>query len=267
MKLFIATLILLSTSAFADTSQFCSPTTIAAAISTVAGKSQATLASASAISPGPCTTPPPPTACQVIPSATAGIANFKRYAGSQTVRYGGVPRSVDVTKYDSVFGGLAGLKWPGEYGLIAMFSLPTNNYVSLAFTVPDNYMTAPNVPVPLFGAYRTGETGNAANVSWSISTSCGAFANPAIYPSSAVVPGCFKNRTLTGGAIQWNGNSSTTCRLYGGQVYYLNFANIDASKVTPNGGTATSTKSLGCSTACSLPAHNFGGTWNGYVPH
>jgi len=129
-------------------------------------------------------------------------------------------------------------------------------------------MTAANKPNPLYGAYESGETGNKANYSITISTSCGDFSNPATYPTtSTVVPGCWKNKLATKGLLQWNATGAT-CVLQNNKTYYLNFINGDISLVQPNGGgTASSTKTSGCSGGtCELPIYNGPGTWAGYTP-
>lgn len=205
--------------------------------------------------------PVPTSACPIIPNSAGG--SFSRWAGMQSVGFcsGGCVKSVDVTKFDSIFGA-----WPGSYGLIAYTNLPVKNYLSAQFTIPPNYMTAANRPNPLFGGYRSGETGNDAPYSVSISTQCGDFSNP-LQTGSTVVPGCWKNRLGTSGVLQWNA-AGTSCVLKNGVTYFANFISAEISKVGVSGtGTAASTKNAQCGQySCSLPIMNGPGTWFGYHP-
>lgn len=211
--------------------------------------------------------------CPIITSANQVVANFSRWSGPQKIytdsSYGGASKTVDVGSFDQVFG-----TWPGSVlGNILYFKLPLSNYLSMSFTVPNNYMTAANAPNPLYGGYKIGETGNSTSDSLTISTTCGDFSNPATYPSSTVVPGCWKNKALTGSlALVWNASGSS-CVLQNNQTYYLNIINADISQVQPNGGgQATSTKSTQnatypCTTStCDVPIYDGPGTWGGYTP-
>lgn len=203
-------------------------------------------------------------ACPTIPSGTTGITNFTRWSGNQTVYYYGNlggNKTVDVTSFDSVYS-----TWPGQYGLIAQYSLPVNNYVSMAFHVPVNYTTASNVPNPLYGEYTVGETGASAPITMTISTSCGDFSNPSTHPTSTVVPGCYHSLASPGGILLWRNTNS--CVLSSNKTYYLNLINADTSNVTPGGGgTATSSKNSACSSVCTDPVQNGPGTWSGYTPN
>ena len=204
--------------------------------------------------------------CPVITSTTTGIAHFSQWSGTQKVYVDSgifTSKNVDVGSFDALYG-----TWPGQLGLINYFLLPTSNYLSMKFKVPANFMTAANKPNPLYGAYESGETGNKANYSITISTTCGDFSNPTTYPStSTVVPGCWKNKLATKGLLQWN-STGASCVLQNNVNYYLNFINADISLVQPNGGgTAASTKTSGCTnSSCELPIYNGPGTWGSYTP-
>jgi len=205
--------------------------------------------------------------CPTITSTTAGITNFTRWTGTPKVYLDsglGSSKNADITSFDALYG-----TWPGQYGNILYFMLPNVSYLSMAFTIPNNYMTAANKPNPLNGAYKTGETGDKTLASFTISTTCGDFSNPATYPTtSTVLPGCWKNKQSSSTTLfQWN-SSGTTCVLQNNKTYYLNAISADISQVQPNGaGTAASTKNTYCSGGtCELPIYNGPGTWSGYTP-
>jgi hypothetical protein len=206
--------------------------------------------------------------CPVITSTTTGIASFSQWSGTQKVYTdSGVSnnalKTADVGSFSALYG-----TWPGPLGNILYLLLPTNKYLTMQFTVPNNFMTASNKPNPLYGAYESGETGNKANYSITISTTCGDFSNPVTYPApaSTVVPGCWKNKLATKGLLQWNSTGSS-CVLQNNKSYYLNFINADISLVQPGGGTAASTKTVNCAGGvCELPIYNGPGTWGGYTP-
>jgi PKD repeat protein len=206
-------------------------------------------------------------ACPAITSTTAGITNFNRWTGTPKVYLDSglsSSKNADITSFNALYG-----PWPGQYGNILYFMLPNASYLSMAFTVPNNYMTAANKPNPLDGAYKTGETGDKTLASFTISTTCGDFSNPATYPTtSTVLPGCWKNKQSSSTILfQWNATGST-CVLQNNKTYYLNAINADISQVQPNGaGTAASTKNTFCSGGtCELPIYNGPGTWSGYTP-
>ncbi|MDR3389258.1 MAG: hypothetical protein P4L92_19620 [Rudaea sp.] len=183
------------------------------------------------------------------------------------MNYGGQGnKSVDVTNFSSIYSSA----WPGNFGVIATFTLPTNRYVSAAFSVPANYMTASNVPNPMYGLYQIGETSAVAPTSMSISTKCGDFSNPATNANSSVVPGCWLNNGAADYFVRWSNTGS--CTLANNQAYFLNIITANISNVLPltgnnAGGTATSSATARCSSACTVPIQNGPGTWQGYVPN
>jgi hypothetical protein len=261
MKLLALLALTLASFAHAETQQYCSPTTIVAAISTVAGKSQASLASTSTISQGACTpTPPQPTGCTkppIIASTTPGIASFTRWIGMYSVSYfGSVPRTVDVTSFDSLYWA----PWPGKSGITAILPMPINKYASFAFTVPAGYMA--KAPDNIYGQYWINPSSSSrATISATISTSCGDFSHPND-AGSTVVTGCWRNKVgVDTAAAIWT--KTSLCALKDGQTYYLNIINADINLVTPNGGTAASTKTplTTCSTTCNDPIANISGNW------
>lgn len=208
-------------------------------------------------------------ACPVIGSTTVGIAGFSQLTGLQSVFYfGNGYQSVDVTSFASVYGGA----WPGNYNRLASVNLPVSNYLAEQFTVPANYFTASNAPNPLYGNYTVSETAFTANVSMTISTACGDFSNPSVYPrTSTVVPGCYMNRGVADSLIQWSKPAgSSNCLLSSGGTYFLNIINANVTNVTPSGGTASSTKNSHCTTSpavCTATIANGYGSWNGYTPN
>lgn len=203
--------------------------------------------------------------CPTLASSTAGIANYARLTATQSVNYFGAgTQNADPTSFNSMYW----YAWPGYSNLIADVSLPTNTYMSEAFTVPANYMTAANAPNPLYGRYKIGESGFSAKVSMTISTKCGDFSNPTASGSS-VVSGCYLNAGTAAAFITWSNNSQggAYCVLNNNTTYYLNIINAKLDSLTPNGGgTAASTKNQYCTTVCSVPIQNGPGTWSGYTP-
>jgi hypothetical protein len=200
--------------------------------------------------------------CRQISNGGSGV--FAQWTGNHLVNYGGQGnRSVDVTNFDSIFSSA----WPGSYGQIATFSLPTSSYISAAFTVPANFMTAVNAPNPLYGEYSIGETGTSGLIAMTISTTCGDFSNPSS-SGSTVVPGCYLNGGGAGFLISWN-KTGSSCVLTGSPgKYFLNIINANIANVTPLGGTATSTANAKCGGGtCSDPIDNGPGTWQGYIPN
>ncbi len=206
--------------------------------------------------------------CPTIASSTPGITNFTQLTGTQSVYYYGALggyKSVDATSFAAVYQSV----WPGNYGLIAQPNLPNNKYMSMAFTVPANYMTAPNAPNPLYGEYTVGETGVSAPITMTISTSCGDFSNPATNPTSTVGPNCYRSLANADGILFWSKNTSSTCILSNNTTYYFNIINADTTSVTAGGGgTASSSKNSKCSAGtCTDPIQNGPGTWSGYTPN
>lgn len=201
--------------------------------------------------------------CPTINSGTTGIANFTQWTGNQQVVYygngptGGV-HSVNVTSFTSFYQANA---WPGQQiGLIGQPTLPNGKYVSLVFQVPNGYLAGK--PDTILGQYSVGSSGYSAPVSMTISTTCGDFSNPTTNPTtSTVVPGCYKNKSLSPGGIVWRKTGS--CALQDGKTYYLNFINADISNLLPNGqGTAISTRNSQCPAgSCSDPIDNGPGNW------
>ncbi len=205
----------------------------------------------------------PPGNCATIPSSTTGITSFTQLTGVQNVSYFSTSANVDVTKFDELYQAV----WPGNSSLTAVVTLPTNKYISAVFHVPTGYMAGYSGP-GLYGDYTVNQSGFSTSVSLSISTACGDFANPATNPSSTVVPGCWKNKAVTNGYIQWR--KDTTCILQDNRTYYLNFINADVSAVqainnNTAGGTASSTKNQNCGSGCSDPIANNPGSWTSYT--
>jgi hypothetical protein len=133
--------------------------------------------------------------------------------------------------------------------------------------VPAGYM-AGYTGSGLYGAYTVNQSSFSTSVSMSISTQCGDFANPATNPTSSVVPGCWKNKAVTNGFVQWR--KDTTCILNDNTDYYFNYINADVSAVQAlsggvAGGTASSTKNQNCGSSCSDPIANNPGSWPSYT--
>jgi hypothetical protein len=200
--------------------------------------------------------------CLTIPSSTTGITNFTRLTGNKSVNYYGAGNStVDITSFSAVFK----KAWPGTYGLAAQFTLPTSNYMSLQFTVPNGFISTWPGPGPLYGDYSVDQSGYNAPITFTISTTCGDFANPATNPTSTVVSGCYTNKAQGGGVTQWR--NDTRCILSDNTTYFLNIINADVTNVTANGGgTAASTKNANCSAStCNDPIEDGPGTWSGWT--
>ncbi len=205
----------------------------------------------------------PSASCPVITSTTAGIANFSRWTGNQNVNYFGSGagtgiQSVDVTSFASVWFA----PWPGQFGRQPVFPLPISMYMAQQLTVPNPYFST--APSNIYGRYTVGSTQNDALVSMTISKNCGDFSDPTTYPTtSSVVPGCYINKAMSGGFVQWS--KTNGCTLSDGQTYYLNIINADIGNVTPTGGTAASTKTGNCGSSCRVPLIN-GGNFSTYTP-
>jgi hypothetical protein len=201
------------------------------------------------VTTGPCST--------VIPSSTSGIPNFTQLSGTQQVFYfSGGTQPVDVTNFDSIFQA----PWPGNATATAVVTLPTNKYVSAKFHVPAGFME--RYPTGVYGNYTINQSQFSTSVSFSISTTCGDFANPQTAPASSVVSGCWKNKQNTNGFVQWRKDVAPAgCVLHDDTDYYLNFINADVSAVqalsgSTAGGTASSTKNQNCGTGCTDPIAN-----------
>jgi hypothetical protein len=169
----------------------------------------------------------------------------------------------DVTSFDALYQA----PWPGNSALTAVVTLPTNKYVAAKFHVPAGYM-AGYTGSGLYGDYTVNQSGFSTSVSMSISTTCGDFANPATSPNSSVVPGCWKNKAVTNGYVQWR--KDITCILHDNADYYLNYINADVSAVQAlsgniAGGSASSTKNANCGNGCTNPIANNPGSWTSYT--
>lgn len=200
--------------------------------------------------------------CPTIASSTSGIASFTRLTGNQNVFYFGSGagtgnQSVDVTSFASAWQG----SWPGSMGIQPVFTMPTNTYMAQQFVVPNPYFA--NAPAGLFGQYQVGTSRYQAPISMTISTKCGDFSNPATYPTSSVVAGCWANKQTSSAGLQWS--KSYGCTLTDGQTYFLNIINADISAVTPTGGTAASSKTGTCGSSCDDPFY-YTGNFNTYHP-
>lgn len=202
----------------------------------------------------------PPGNCAAINATPSGT--FTQWTGNHSVYYYSAgSRTIDVGNFDAIFNG----PWPGQYGVIADISIPATQYVAAKFTVPATYMTASNVPNPLYGKFQVGQSNFSTTVSMTVSTDCGDFSNPTS-PGSTVVPGCFLNKGGANTYVRWT-NTGASCALSNSGVYYLNIINADISNVTHGGGTATSTGNQLCSTTCSDPILTGNGSWSGYTPN
>ena len=205
----------------------------------------------------------PPGNCATIPSSTTGITSFTQQTGVQNVSYFSSSANVDVTLFDQLYQA----PWPGNSSLTAVVTVPISKYISAQFHVPAGYMAGYS-GAGLYGDYTVNQSGFSTSVSLSISTACGDFANPSTNPSSTVVPGCWKNKAVTNGYVQWR--KDTTCILQDNHTYYLNFINADVSAVQAinnnvAGGTASSTKNQNCGSGCTDPIANNPGSWTGYT--
>ena len=207
----------------------------------------------------------PPLDCPtIIPGSTTGIPNFTQFTGIQPVSYFSTSANVDVTSFDALYQA----PWPGNSSLTAVVTLPTNKYVSAKFHVPAGYM-AGYTGTGLYGDYTVNQSGFSASVSMSISRTCGDFAQPgSLNPTTTVVPGCWVNKKVTGGFVQWRKDS--TCILNDNTDYYLNYINADVSGIrvisgNTAGGTASSTKNANCGSSCTDPIANNPGSWTSYT--
>jgi len=196
--------------------------------------------------------------CPTITSTTSGITSFQRWTGTNTsILVNGNSASVDVSSFASVYGA-----WPGSiFQETATFSLPTNRYGSLQFTVPAGYFAG--APADRDGLYSLNQTAFTAPVSMTISTTCGDFSDPSNFPgTSTVVRGCYRNKGTTSLSYVVAWAKQGTCVLEDTKTYYLNFINADISTVQPGGGTAASTQNSKCfSGSCQDPIVNGPGNW------
>jgi hypothetical protein len=203
-------------------------------------------------------------ACTTVPSNTTGITNFTQLTGNVSVyRYSLGTTNLDATSFNAIYD-----TWPGNSAISAVISLPTNKYLAEKFTVPHGYF-AGYTGSGLYNAYSINQSTFTAPVSFTISTTCGDFSNPANDSGSTVVAGCWRNllsATLTAGQswVQWRSN--TTCILHDDTTYYLNMINADISQVHANGtGTATSSKNANCSSTCANSIRNGPGNFGTYT--
>jgi PKD repeat protein len=202
--------------------------------------------------------------CPTYASGTPGISNYTRLTGTQNVSYfGNGSATVDLTSFNSVFGwtGTPSQQvWPGNGALTADILLGTNKYVSLQFTVPAGFME--QYPSGVYGKYTLNTSSYSAPVGMTISTQCGDFSDPSVYPStSKVVSGCLVNNlNSTNGALRWANTGA--CTLQDGATYFLNMINADISTAQPaGGGTLTSSKTVKCGSTCSDPLRNGPHSW------
>lgn len=251
--------------AHADTKVFCSPATITTSAVQIDGNYQQTLTSIGSIASGQCatTTTPPPTACTTairVPNSAGGA--FTRWSGNATVNYFGEgSRVVDITKYVAIWGSADAPTWPGKSGITAVLPVPSGQYFSAAFTVPDGYMAA--APANRYGEWHVNPSSfSGAGISATISTCPGDFSKPGT-PGSTVVSGCYHTGVRGDApAMYWENpaHASASCVLHDGQTYYFNMINANVSAVLPNGGgSATSTKAgtqCASSASCNDPIYN-----------
>jgi hypothetical protein len=207
----------------------------------------------------------PTLGCATIPSSTVGISSFTQLTGTQNVSYFSTSANVDVTSFDAIYQA----PWPGNPNLTAVVTVPTNKYIAAKFHVPAGYLAGYTLPTALFGSYTVNNSGFSTSVSLSISTACGDFSQPGVpNPNSTVVAGCWKNKAVGNGFVQWR--KDTSCILQDNHDYYLNFINADVSGVqalngNTAGGTASSTKNQNCGTSCTAPIANNPGSWPNYT--
>lgn len=203
------------------------------------------------VNQGGCTNAP------IIPSGTSGISTFTQLSGSVTANYfSGGNRVVDITDFSAVYG-----TWPGAVeSQTAAITLPTNKYVSLAFTVPTGYLAG---HAGGWGQYSLNQSAYSAPVSMTISTKCGDFSNPASDSGSTVVPGCYGNLGTTSSAYVIAWHQSGLCQLTDGQKYYFNYINADITNAkSDNSGSITSSANGRCNASgCTDGVTNGPGTW------
>jgi hypothetical protein len=199
----------------------------------------------------------------VIPGSTGSIASYSS-AGKLPVFYYGITgglRSTDTT----LFSVLYEETWPGVAGQNLYISMPTNQYVSAAFTVPTTFFTAAGAPALNFGDYTITQSAYSAPISMTISTVCGDFAPPS--SGSTVVSGCYVDAGTTSNNtfLQWRNSGS--CTLTAGSSYYLNIINADVSGLTAGGGgkaVSTSTTAACPANVCTDPIQNGPGAWTSW---
>lgn len=195
--------------------------------------------------------------CATIPSGSSGIASFTQLSGSVTANYfSGGNRVVDITSFGAVYG-----TWPGGVeSQTAAITLPTNKYVSLAFTVPSGYLAG---HASVMGQYSLNQSAYSAPVSMTISTKCGDFSNPATDPNSSVVPGCYGNLGTTSSAFVIAWHQAGLCQLADGQNYFFNYINADITNAkSDNSGSITSSANGRCNASgCVDGVTNGPGTW------
>lgn len=209
------------------------------------------------------------TAPAAMPDVAGGISQCQPVAGQgqvtqwnqlvgesvvNSLQYGN--RVVDVTSFASLFDypGTAPDNWPGSYDLYSGIALPSNRYLSAAFTVRAGLDLS-----ALQGFYSVDNRGFSVPVSMTISFTCGDFGQ--INPTS-VVQNCSVNAAGAGDSLAWQGAADAqACVLQPGYEYYLNVINADISQL-PSTGVAVSTANASCNPAgCFDPIVNGPGNW------
>jgi hypothetical protein len=174
----------------------------------------------------------------------------------------GNAKTVDVTKWDNVFGYniITGTSqaWPGVYNDNLKITISKNQYWSMKFTVGPNYPYFDTTTHSPQGNWKTNDTLTSNGVLWTVSITkdCGDFSQPAVGDPDRA---CFAQYTnLDGANLGWHVNPVGTndvgyCNLRRGETYYLNI--IAAELGTPK---VSSCPGSSC-------ANNFqhGGNFNG----
>jgi hypothetical protein len=265
-KLFCAIAFILSSTAYADTVNFCSQTPASFTTGQTAKGYTSSINSATTLVPGECINPPPPVGCTtppVIKSATTGVANYTRLVGLINVNYYGAgTHTSNIANFQSIYRtdfSVAETPFPGKASLTAVVSLnsgaASSNYLSEQINVPFGYVEG---HTPRFGTFSLNQSSSNVPLGMTISKACGDFSNPGTYANSTVIPGCWRNRQqpATPGPLQWR--KDTTCIIESGQTYYLNVIAADISTATPTNSTpVASTKNNGCGAAsCAVAVNN-----------
>jgi hypothetical protein len=166
------------------------------------------------------------------------FSGYSRLVSPITGDYFGAGKgTIDPTRFDSVFGSRPNspqrYTWPGIPGDLVRFTLPTDNYVSLQFTVTPAALAKSQIPGhPPYGRYTEGEDGIRPLMSLTISRQCGDFGQ-----GGSVVGGCLANKVHADGGITWMAagkDQPGICVLSPGE-YYLNIINADIAAMASGG--------------------------------
>lgn len=159
--------------------------------------------------------------------------------------FGAGKQTMDPTRFDSVFSNPrfpdARYDWPGISGALVRFDVPTNNYVSLKFTVTAQALAARSQNgSPKWGRYMMGEDGIRPAMSMTVSAQPGDFGQ-----CGTVLPDCSANTVHADGGLIWTTApvpppAPPSCLITQPGVYYLNMIEANISAVA-NGGAPVST--------------------------